>query len=88
MNLRFSENMPQTCPLPPPSLSCRRRVRAPTTSPGGRPRPPNAFWILVRPSVHQSAKVVVTSTDPTAGNDAYAIQNTAGNDAATFTTVM
>ena len=52
------------------------------------PAPLNAFWILVRPTIHQGQVVVVTYTDPTAGNDAYAIQNTAGNDAATFTTGM
>ena len=50
--------------------------------------PPNAFWILVRPTIQQGQVVVVTYTDPTAGDDANAIQNTAGNDAATFTTGM
>ena len=52
------------------------------------PAPLNAFWILVRPTIHQGQVVVVTYTDPTAGDDANAIQNTAGNDAATFTTGM
>ena len=52
------------------------------------PAPLDAFWILVRPTIHQGQAVVVTYTDPTAGNDANAIQNTAGNDAATFTTGM
>ena len=52
------------------------------------PAPLNAFWILVRPTIQQGQVVVVTYTDPTAGDDANAIQNTAGNDAATFTTGM
>ena len=40
------------------------------------------------PVIRQGQAVVVTYTDPTAGDDANAIQDTAGNDAATFTTGM
>ena len=48
----------------------------------------NLFWIRVRPTIHQGQAVVVTYTDPTAGNDAYALQDIAGNDVVTFTTGM
>ncbi len=46
------------------------------------------FRITVSPVILQGQAVVVTYTDPTAGDDANAIQDTAGNDAATFTTGM
>ena len=48
----------------------------------------NLFWIRVRPTIHQGQAVVVTYTDPTAGNDHSAMQDTAGNDVDTFTTGM
>ena len=48
----------------------------------------NAFWIRVRPTIRQGQAVVVTYTDPTAGNDHSAMQDTAGNDVDTFTTGM
>ena len=38
--------------------------------------------------IYQGQVVVVTYTDPTAGDDTRAIQDTSGNDAATFTTGM
>ena len=38
------------------------------------------------PTIKQGQTVVVTYEDPTAGNDAQAIQDTSGNDAASFTT--
>ena len=47
---------------------------------------PMALWISVSPAVRQGQTVVVTYTDPTSGDDANAIQDTAGNDAASFTT--
>ena len=47
-----------------------------------------AFQIRLTPVILQGQAVVVTYTDPTAGDDANAIQDTAGNDAATFTTGM
>ena len=48
----------------------------------------NALWVLVTPAIRQGQVVVVTYTDPTAGDDVRAIQDVAGNDAATFTTGM
>ena len=47
---------------------------------------PMALGISVSPAVRQGQTVVVTYTDPTSGDDANAIQDTAGNDAASFTT--
>ena len=44
--------------------------------------------IQFAPEILQGQTVVITYTDPTSGNDANAIQDTAGNDAATFTTGM
>ena len=42
--------------------------------------------VVFSPAVRQGQVVVVTYTDPTGGDDANAIQDTAGNDVATFTT--
>ena len=50
--------------------------------------PPNAIWLVLPTAIRQGQVVVVTYEDPTAGDDANAIQDTAGNDAATFTTGM
>ena len=46
------------------------------------------FSILVSPIIRQGQTVVVTYTDPSTGDDTNAIQDAAGNDAATFTTGM
>ncbi len=51
---------------------------------GGRPS--NMTVSLTAGVIEQGAAVVVTYTDPTAGNDGTAVQDTAGNDAASFTT--
>ena len=51
-----------------------------------RPGAPDVFVITVSPAIRQGQAIVVTYTDPTAGDDATAFQDTAGNDAATFTT--
>ena len=50
------------------------------------PSIPTALQILVSPAIRQGQTIVVTYTDPTSGDDAHAIQDTAGNDAASFTT--
>ena len=44
------------------------------------------FSVYVSPRIPRGQTVVVTYTDPTAVDDAMAIQDTAGNDVATFTT--
>ena len=92
INLQFSENMLQSN-LPSTTTftvtAAGSAVTVYTVQPAVFPAtPPNAFWILVRPTIQQGQVVVVTYTDPTAGDDGNAIQNTAGNDAATFTTGM
>ena len=46
------------------------------------------FIITLSPDITQGQTVVVTYTDPTSGDDANAIQDATGNDAATFTTGM
>ena len=48
----------------------------------------NVLWVMVTPAIHQGQAIVVTYTDPTAGDDVRAIQDVTGNDAATFTTGM
>ena len=50
--------------------------------------PQNAIWLGPPTAIRQGQAVVVTYTDPTAGNDTAAIQDTTGNDAADFTTGM
>ena len=50
--------------------------------------PQNAIWLRPPTAIRQGQAVVVTYTDPTAGNDTAAIQDTTGNDAADFTTGM
>ena len=91
INLQFSENMLQSN-LPSTTTftvtAAGSAVTVYTVQAAVAPAPLNAFWILVRPTIQQGQVVVVTYTDPTAGDDANAIQNTAGNDAATFTTGM
>ena len=91
INLQFSENMLQSN-LPSTTTftvtAAGSAVTVYTVQAAVFPAPLNAFWILVRPTIQQGQVVVVTYTDPTAGDDANAIQNTAGNDAATFTTGM
>ena len=51
-----------------------------------RPGSPDVFLITVSPAIRQGQAIVVTYTDPTAGDDATAFQDVAGNDAASFTT--
>ena len=50
--------------------------------------PQNELWLQLSTAIRQGQAVVVTYTDPTSGDDTNAIQDTAGNDAATFTTGM
>ena len=50
--------------------------------------PQNSIWLQLSTAIRQGQVVVVTYTDPTADDDTLAIQDIAGNDAATFTTGM
>ena len=85
--LGFSENL-QLSNLPPASAFTVTAGGSAFTVGGVLPRPgaPDLFLITVSPAIRQGQAIVVTYTDPTAGDDATAFQDTAGNDAATFTT--
>ena len=89
---RFSENLNAQPGNPPPfsAFTVTADGRALTTNTVVRiPGVVDGFLLqLSSPFILQGQTVVVTYTDPTAGDDANAIQDTAGNDAATFTTGM
>ena len=87
--LGFSENL-QLSNLPPASAFTVTAGGSAVTVSGVLPRPgaPDVFVITVSPAIRQGQAIVVTYTDPTAGDDATAFQDIAGNDAATFTTGM
>ena len=87
--LGFSENL-QLSNLPPASAFTVTAGGSAVTVGGVLPRPgaPDVFVITVSPAIRQGQAIVVTYTDPTAGDDATAFQDVAGNDAATFTTGM
>ena len=54
----------------------------------GSALPQNQVWLILSTAIRQGQAVVVTYTDPTAGDDTAAIQDTAGTDVADFTTGM
>ncbi len=89
IQLEFSENL-QSANLPAASaVTVTADGSAVTvtgvTQGGGLDR----FSVSVSPArIRQGQAVVVTYTDPTAGDDANAIQDASGNDAASFTTGM
>ena len=87
IQLQFSENMLQSN-LPPNTTFTVTAAGSAVTVYTLQPAVAllNAFWIRVGPTIHQGQAVVVTYTDPTAGNDSFAFQDIAGNDVATFTT--
>ena len=96
IQLQFSENMlqpnlpPMQPNLPPNTTFTVTAAGSAVTVSSVQPAFAllNAFWIRVGPTIHQGQAVVVTYTDPTAGNDHSAMQDTAGNDVDTFTTGM
>ena len=89
MTLTFSENL-QEFTLPPASaFTVTADGSAVTVSIGTHHSTLlDTFSILVSPLIRQGQTVVVTYTDPSTGDDTNAIQDTSGNDAATFTTGM
>ena len=89
IQLQFSENMLQSN-VPPNTTFTVTAAGSAVTVYTVQPAVAllNAFWIRVGPTIHQGQAVVVTYTDPTAGNDHSAFQDIAGNDVATFTTGM
>ena len=91
IRFRFSENIPLLNQPPGSAFTVTADGVAVTTpfSPSWvHPSTPDLLQLSVSPVIFQGQAVVVTYTDPTAGDDANAIQDTAGNDAATFTTGM
>ena len=87
IQIEFSENV-QRSNLPPASVftvtAGGTAVTVSDVASSGAPQ--NALWLIPSPTIRQGQTVVVTYTDPTAGDDTNAIQDTAGNDAASFTT--
>ena len=88
IQFRFSEDVGgTTATLPPASAFTVTADGSPVTISAITPTvPATTLLSTVSPSIHQGQTVVVTYTDPTAGDDTNAIQDTAGNDAASFTT--
>ena len=91
IKLQFSENIPFFT-LPPGSAFTVTADGVAVTTPfspiWADSLTPDLLLLRVSPVILQGQAVVVTYTDPTAGDDANAIQDTAGNDTATFTTGM
>ena len=91
IELQFSENIPLLNQPPGSAFTVTAdgvAVTTPSSPTWALPSTPDLLWLQVSPVIFQGQAVVVTYTDPTAGDDANAIQDTAGNDAATFTTGM
>ena len=92
IELQFSENIPLLNQPPGSAFTVTAdggAVTTPFSPTWAHPSTPDLLRLQVSPVIiFQGQAVVVTYTDPTAGDDANAIQDTAGNDAATFTTGM
>ena len=91
INLVFSEDLQLSNPPAVSAFTVTVDGSAATVSSVGVPGsvlPQNELWLQLSTAIRQRQAIVVTYTDPTAGDDANAIQDTAGNDAATFTTGM
>ena len=93
IQLRFSENLQlaQLANLPPANAFDvtvdGSSVTVSSVVPGVGLPGVGAFHLVVSPVIiGQGQTVVITYTDPTVDNDTNAIQDTAGNDTATFTT--
>ena len=87
VQLAFSENMDPSN-LPPTSTVTVTAVGSAFTVSGvvGDTTEADEIRVTVSPVIRQGQTVVVAYTDPTTGNDTNALQDTAGNDAASFTT--
>ena len=86
IDLEFSKNL-QSTNLPPDSaFTVTVGGTAVMVSAVAAGATPDALQITVSPLIGQGQVVVVTYEDPTSGNDAKAIQDTAGNDTLDFTT--
>ena len=91
INLVFSEDLQLSNPPALSAFTVTVDGSAATVSSVGVPGsvlPQNELWLQLSTAIRQRQAVVVTYTDATSGDDTAAIQDTAGNDAATFTTGM
>ena len=91
IDFQFSENVQRLSgSLPPASAFTVTADGSDITTrfTAALPGVPDGIRITISPAIHQGQAVVVTYTDPTAGDDTLAIQDIAGNDAADFTTGM
>ena len=91
IELQFSENIPLLNQPPGSAFTVTAdgvAVTTPSSPTWALPSTPDLLWLQVSPVIFQGQAVVVTYTDPTAGDDTLAIQDIAGNDTATFTTGM
>ena len=92
IEFQFSENIPLLNQPPGSAFTVTAdgiAVTTPDSPTWAHPSTPDLLRLRVSPVIiFQGQAVVVTYTDPTAGDDANAIQDTDGNDAATFTTGM
>ena len=91
INLGFSEDLQLSNPPALSAFTVTVDGSAATVSSvlvPGSVLPQNELWLQLSTAIRQRQAVVVTYTDATSGDDTAAIQDTAGNDAATFTTGM
>ena len=91
INLVFSEDLQLSNPPALSAFTVTVDGSAATVSSvlvPGSVLPQNELWLQLSTAIRQRQAVVVTYTDATSGDDTAAIQDTAGNDAATFTTGM
>ena len=87
LHLVFSENLEQSTPPRSSAFTVTAGADVVTVSIDALdPSFPKRIPVSVLPAILQGQDVVVTYTDPTNADDANAIQDIAGNDAATFTT--
>ena len=91
INLVFSEDLQLSNPPALSAFTVTVDGSAATVSSvlvPGSVLPQNELRLQLSTAIRQRQAVVVTYTDATSGDDTAAIQDTAGNDAATFTTGM
>ena len=87
IGLRFSETLDRSNLPPTAAFTVTADGNVVTVSGvAGFPGSLRSLGFVVSPAIRQGQAVVVTYTDPTGGNDTNAIQDLAGNAAATFTT--
>ena len=91
VDLEFSEDLQLSNPPPASAFTVTVDGSAATISSvlvPGSALPQNRLWLQLSTAITHGQAVVVAYADPTTGDDANAIQDAAGNDAAAFTTGM